>query len=63
MSLYDYFRSRDIAAMDVSFYSIVMAAMREADTDNLAKLKYAWPEIWEELEARYHSPGGRLDTD
>ena len=39
------------------------ALMRQADTDNCEKLKLAWPHVWEELEGRYHAPGGRLEGE
>ena len=64
MSLYDYQQSKAINSNDDnSFYSLIMAAMRRADDSNLAKLKTAWPEIWDELSKRYHSPGGCLTND
>lgn len=63
MSLYDYERSRAIAANDEPFYALVMAAMRQADTINLSKLQTAFPEVWMELSARYNAPGGLLAGD
>lgn len=63
MSLYDYRRSQDLERADVGFHALVMAAMRRADTDNLAKLQRAWPEVWTELQARYHAPGGVLEGE
>jgi hypothetical protein len=60
MSLYDYKTSQKIAAEDHPFYALIMAAMRQADTDNVEKLRAAWPEVWEELRARYNAPGGFL---
>ena len=30
-------------------YSIIQAAMREADSDNIEKLKAAWPDVWKVL--------------
>lgn len=60
MSYYDYRRSQEIAAQDYPFYALIMAAMRQADTDNTVKLKMAWPEVWDELDKRYHAPGGIL---
>jgi len=59
----DYLTSIDIALRDESFYALIMAAMRRADTDNLAKLKKAWPEVWQELHKRYNADGGVLATD
>ena len=63
MSLYDYQASKVISGQGHPFYALVMAAMREADTDNAAKLRAAWPDVWAELQARYNAPGGVLPGD
>ena len=63
MSYYDYRVSADIAMHDYPFYGLIMAAMRQADTANLAKLCAVFPEVWVELDERYHAPGGILPTD
>lgn len=63
MSLYDYIKSQEIAADDHPFYAILMAAMRQADTINTAKLKGVWPEVWNELQERYNAPHGILYTE
>jgi hypothetical protein len=42
------------------FYTLLMAAMRCADTDNLWKLIQAFPDVWDELQKRYNAPGGAL---
>jgi len=60
MSLYDYHLSSRLGIQDYPFYALVMAAMRQADTTNLAKLRDAFPNTWDELDARYHAPGGVL---
>ena len=60
MSHYDYTISRAISAQDPSFYALVMAAMRQADTTNAALLREAFPQTWDELQARYNAPGGLL---
>lgn len=59
MSLTDYRESLHLA--EGSFYGLIMAAMRNADTVNLEKLKAAFPEQWAELQARYNAPGGCLN--
>jgi hypothetical protein len=46
-----------------SFRALVMATMRRADTDNLAALRQAFPDVHDELVARYNAPGGDLPTD
>lgn len=63
MSLYDYKESQEIAHNGFSFYALIMAAMRSADTDNLVKMQTAWPDVWRELQARYNAPGGIIDGD
>lgn len=63
MSLYDYKMSQQISARDYPFYSLIMAAMRQADTPNIAKLRVMFPEIWSELDRRYHARGGVLPED
>ena len=61
MSQYDYERSKEISREP--FYAIIMAAMRNADTDNLNMLKRSWPSVWDELQKRYNAPGGCLTYD
>lgn len=63
MSLHEYRASLEIGRMDPPFYALVMAAMRKADTYNFAKLSAAFPEVRDELQARYDAPGGLLDGE
>ncbi|QEA10854.1 hypothetical protein [Mycobacterium phage Weirdo19] len=63
MSMFDYRVSRELAATDPPFYALIMAAMRKADTQNAARLRAVFPEVWAEFEARYHAVGGVLPTD
>lgn len=60
MSLYDYKQSISISSHDHPFYALIMAAMRQADDDNVEILKKAFPEVWDELQERYKAPGGRI---
>lgn len=60
MSLHDYRQSKKLAQEDPPFYSLIMAAMRKADSKNMSKLIFAWPEVWNEFYDRYHAPGGYL---
>jgi len=60
VSLHAYLESREIERRGFSFYSLIMGAMRQADSENLAKLRSVFPREWEELQARYHAPGGVL---
>jgi hypothetical protein len=69
MGLYEYLGSRSIAGkiheltMGDEFYSLLMAAMRFADTDNTEKIKREWPNLYEEFRKRYSAPGGTLDAE
>jgi hypothetical protein len=60
MSLFDYIQSQEIESKDYPFYALLMSLIRRADSNNLAKLKLMWPDIVEEFQARYDSPGGVL---
>lgn len=63
MSLFDYQQSVAIAAQERPFYALIMAAMRQADSDNAELLKNAFPDTWEELQVRYNAPGGLLESE
>lgn len=63
MSHFDYAASRELIAADPPFYSLIMAAMRKADSVNQQLLADAFPETWAELQARYNAPAGRLKGD
>jgi len=60
MSHYDYATSQEISAKDPPFASLIMAAIRKADTKNTFILGNAFPEIFAELTVRYNAPGGLL---
>ncbi len=63
MSLYDYRAAQEIVKADPPFYALIMAAMRKADTVNMAKLRAAFPDTYREVEARYNAPGAALPED
>ena len=46
-----------------AFYSLIQAAMRIADEENLQKLQQGWPEVWTNLANRHNAPGGILKSD
>lgn len=62
MSLYDY-RESQKASSEYDFYALIMAAMRNADTVNLQKLRTVLPEAYDELIARYNAPGGLIGDE
>lgn len=61
MSLYDYEESKKLSQH--GFYALLMAAMRNADSDNAFRLRCAFPETWDELQARYNAPGGVIQEE
>lgn len=60
MSLHEYKTAERLHRSGEPFYALIMAAMRQADFANLARLRDAFPETFAELNARYHSGGGVL---
>ena len=63
MGYREYLESQELEVQNWSFYGLIMAAMRRADTDNTNKLAAAFPEVWQELRARYNAPGGHLPNE
>lgn len=46
-----------------AFYSLIMAAARQAGSEEIEKLERAFPDAINELRKRYNAPGGRLIGD
>ena len=63
MSLYDYEKSKEISRDDPPFAALIMSAMRKADTTNAMRLRCVFPDICDELQMRYDSPGGLLSGE
>lgn len=63
LDLYSYRKCQKLASNDPPFYALIAAAMRRADTQNMAKLKAMWPRVAQDLQARYDSPGGFLKEE
>ena len=60
MSYPTYKIGQEIAAKDYPFYALIQAAMRQAGSDDVAKLRAVYPSVWNELQRRYNAPGGFL---
>jgi len=45
------------------FYALIMAAARSADSENMAKLEAAFPEVLDQFRQRYNAGLGILDGD
>lgn len=63
MSRWDYDMSKKLTGSGASFDSLIMAAIRKADTINTELLKAAFPRVYQEFHDRYHAPGGVLPDD
>lgn len=63
MSLHGYHYSVKLANLDAPFESLIMAAMRKADSDNIVRLRASFLEIWTELRARYDAAFGVIPED
>lgn len=63
MGLHSYLRSIELNKHNYPFYTLIMSAMRKADSINIELLKEAFPDIYEELDARYNAPGGRIGDE
>jgi hypothetical protein len=63
VSYHEYHLSKKLTGEDYPFYTLIMSALRQADTDNAAKLRVAWPDVADELQARYDAPGGLLPDE
>lgn len=63
MSYHEYIWGREISTKEYPFYALIQAAMRQADTNNLEKLKSLFPGTFKELQIRYNSPKGLLPKE
>lgn len=63
MSLYDYHYSRKLILDDPPFDSLIFAAIRKADSTNMERLKRSFPELAEEMQARYNARLGVIPSD
>jgi len=55
IGLHSYHKALRLHRRDEPFYALIMAAMLKADSDNIAKLREAWPHVHEELDRRYNA--------
>lgn len=63
MSLYNYYKSREILDSDPSFEALIMAAFGKAVKEDLVTLQIAFPEIINEFKKRHVTSLGLLDGD
>jgi len=60
---HDYVLSLTISMADLTFYGLLFALIRKADTDNLEKINAEWPEVVAEFKRRYYAGGGYIDDE
>ncbi len=63
MSLYDYHYSEKLSRQDPPMDALLMAAIRKADSTNLARIEAGFPELVAEMKARYNAPLGVIPED
>jgi hypothetical protein len=63
MSLHGYHYSRKLALDDAPLESLIFAAIRKADSDNLMRLGTAFPELIAEMKMRYNARLGVIPSD
>lgn len=61
--LHSYQVSQELARTDPPFSAYIFAAMRKADSRNIALLQQAFPELYAELHERYWAPGGKIGEE
>jgi hypothetical protein len=61
--LHAYHMSRKLERLDMPFAALIFAAIRKADSDNLASLEMAFPELVREMRERYNAPAGVIAED
>lgn len=55
---YQNYNQARVLSGDASFYALLHAAIRRADSSNLAKLESVFPADVNEVRYRYNAPGG-----
>lgn len=63
LDFYSYQQSQRINMQGPPFYALIAAAMRQADSTNIEKLRAAFPNTWKGLLERHTKPGGRLPDE
>lgn len=61
MSAFDFHKARELSRQ--RFSTLVMSAMMAGREHQTARLRAAFPELAQELDARQRSPGGRTPAE
>jgi len=60
---HSYLVMREIERRNFPFYALIAVAMKNADDENLAALKIAFPGLFEETKERYNLPMGMTQNE
>jgi hypothetical protein len=63
MSHFDYEQSLKAVGEGLTFRALIMAAMRRGNTEAVKKLRWAFPQMWTELQARSKTKDGKLEGE
>jgi len=54
--VYSYLLSREISRDHDDWYALLCSLIRQADTDNMARLEHAWPDCVAAMRELYYAP-------
>ncbi len=60
---HSYLAVNEVERHHFPFYALIACAMKNADNENLAALKVAFPGLFEETLERYNNPMGMTDGE
>jgi hypothetical protein len=63
LGLHSYHYSLRLSRYDLTFESLIFAAISKSDWYNGERLRLAFPELFAEMRARYEAPGGVISGD
>lgn len=63
MHVTDYWRMLPLVREDLPFYAALAYLIRKADSDNLERLRHAWPEEVDEMMERHNVPAGAITPE
>ncbi len=59
----DYWKMRRLVKEDLPFYAALAYLIHKADSVNLEKIRYIWPDEVTEMQQRYNAPAGAITPE
>lgn len=59
----DYWKARRLVKEDFPFYAALAYLIQKADSDNLERIRRAWPGEVTRMQERHNAPGGAITED